>query len=90
MHQHSNQITPACFSTLFTNLLSIHTQDKLGQLPTKIYSSLYTLHPVVKNLINFKDQKFGNSFPVNLSFSNFKKEFNRNYLKVTTNSFISP
>ena len=77
MHQHSNQILPACFSTLFTNLSSIHTRQTRSITIKNLYL-LNALHPVVKNLLNFKDQKFWNSIPVNLrkmTFSNFKKKY---------------
>ena len=57
MHQLSIQIAPAAFPR-FSPIFQAYTQDQLGQLPTKIYTSLNILHSVVKNLLDFKDQKF--------------------------------
>ena len=72
MHQHSiHQPAFPCFSPIF----QAYTQDKLGQLPTKIYTSLNTPHPVVKNLLNFKDQKFGIPYLlISKDISNFQKK----------------
>ena len=91
MNQHSNQITPACFSTLFTNLSSIHARQTRSITNKNLYLP-NTPHSVVKNLLNFKDQKFGISY---LSISRkrhfliSKKYINRNYSKVTCNCYIS-
>ena len=83
MHQHSHQITPACFFTLFINLSTIHARQTGSITNKNLYLPKYS-NPVVKNLLNFKDQKFGIPYLLilkKMTFSNFKKKYKQKLLE---------
>ena len=76
MHQHSNKITSACFSTLFTNLTSIYARQTRSITDKNLYLPKYSTSRCQKS-VKFQGPKIWNSIPVNLrknDLPNFKKK----------------
>ena len=88
MHQHSTQILPSCFNTLFHSISAIHNRFTRSIAKNNLYVPKYSISCCQKS-IKYQGPTVWNSFPIELRYlpfnkfkSNYTKELLKNYSKV--------